>query len=116
MVAHMSAHHTADKHSNGSRRPQSRGAAHSQNTPGSSLPQQTTGTPRSSHSRAPRPTTGDREKEKPPSKDGAAQRAAQDVAGLKDYVRGPPSPLIAVVLLDLGAVSALAYKDNLYDN
>ncbi|KAK7730765.1 Protein kinase of the Mitotic Exit Network [Botryosphaeria dothidea] len=46
------------------------------------------GTPRSSHSRAPRPTTGDREKEKPPSKDGAAQRAAQDVAGLKDYQLG----------------------------
>ncbi|EKG21879.1 hypothetical protein MPH_00799 [Macrophomina phaseolina MS6] len=88
MVAHMSGHHSVEKHSNGSRRPQSRGGAHGQNTPGSSLPQQTTGTPRSSHNRAPRPTTVDREKEKPPSKDGAAQRAAQDVAGLKDYQLG----------------------------
>lgn len=87
MVAHMSAHHSADKHSNGSRRPQSRAGAHGQNTPGSSLPQQVRGTPGSAHTRAARPTTADREREKPPSKDGAAQRAAQDVAGLKDYVR-----------------------------
>lgn len=90
MVSHMSAHHDPEKLSNGSRRPQSSRSAHRQSTPGSSLPQQARGTPGSAHPRAPKPSTVDREREKPPSKDGAAQRAAQDVAGLQDYVRGPP--------------------------
>ncbi|KAF2142666.1 uncharacterized protein K452DRAFT_332448 [Aplosporella prunicola CBS 121167] len=89
MVAHLPAHHGADKYANGNRRPQSRGAQYA-GTPRPEKQDQSRGTPgpAAHHARTPRPATAGAEREKPPSKDGHAQRAAQDVAGLQDYQLG----------------------------
>ncbi|KAK8244262.1 hypothetical protein HDK90DRAFT_516974 [Phyllosticta capitalensis] len=90
MVGYNANHHGNEKRAPAARRPQSRGAT------GPANPQQRDGHARGGasaavhghHQRPHRATAHEKEREKPPSKDGHAQKAASEVAGLKDYQLG----------------------------
>ncbi|KAK7562645.1 hypothetical protein IWX92DRAFT_233092 [Phyllosticta citricarpa] len=97
MVVNPPNHHGNEKRAAAAaRRPQSRGAA------GGTTPQQRDHQPRggassssssaaAAHAHHPRPhraAAHEKERQKPPSKDGRAQKAASEVAGLKDYQLG----------------------------